>query len=147
MTKNESVWTVRDPSGAIVGAGAERRIDQHGILCGDGRFAALDNALGRYSTKDAYRALTRDVEHESANRYEAFGYTLALESLATQPATDAMTITDAMVERAAVALHAQGAYAVIETWDMVPEKHKRDYRSDARYIITAALAPDAGGEG
>jgi len=89
MTKNESVWAVRDPSGAIVGAGAERRIDQHGILCGDGPFAALDNAFGRYSTQDAYRALTRDVEHESANRYEAFGYTLALESLATPPETDA----------------------------------------------------------
>ena len=71
---NRSVWIVRGEDGALLGAGVDKPYV-------DGRYAALDQAFGRWATLDAYKMLSQAVDHADALRYEACGVVLARETL------------------------------------------------------------------
>jgi hypothetical protein len=85
-----ALWVLRDQHGTLVGASVERRTDCDGVLVGDGPFAAIANAFGTCSARDAAKGLTRAVENGTDDRYEYAGYTLALVGAPLSP-DDALT--------------------------------------------------------
>lgn len=86
---NNRVWLVRAPNGEIIGAAADRTLARGEWLYADGAYRALDDAQSVTLCDPAILAIRRRVTTSpTRERYDADGYTLALETMMPREARE-----------------------------------------------------------